>query len=89
MGGAIAVLSRGRLAVLGASLAALVAYGAVAAGNALLWPAVATLAHLISGTRPRWATWGGTLAILGLFARTFHAGVDHLAFQLVRVYHDI
>lgn len=29
--------------------------------------------------------WGGTLAMLGLFARTFHAGVDHLAFQLVHV----
>jgi hypothetical protein len=53
-------------------------------GTVLLWPAVATLAHLIGAARPGWALWGGTLATLGLFARTFHAGVDHLAFQLVR-----
>ena len=61
-----------------------VAYSAVAVGTVLLWPAVATLTHLIGAARPGWALWGGTLATLGLFARTFHAGVDHLAFQLVR-----
>jgi hypothetical protein len=61
-----------------------VAYSAVAAGTVLLWPAVATLAHLIGASRPAWAQWGGVLATVGLFARTFHAGVDHLAFQLVR-----
>jgi hypothetical protein len=60
------------------------AYGAVAAGNALLVLAVAALAQRIGTTRPGWAVWGGTLATLGLLARTFHAGVDHLAFQLVR-----
>ncbi|MCW6008964.1 hypothetical protein K1W54_31140 [Micromonospora sp. CPCC 205371] len=62
-----------------------VAYSAFIAGNVLLWPAVATLAQHIGVTRPGWALCGGALATFGLFARTFHAGVDHLAFQLVRV----
>jgi hypothetical protein len=61
-----------------------IAYGAVAAGTVLLWPAVATLGHLIGAARPGWALWGTTLTTLGLFARTFHAGADHMAFQLVR-----
>jgi hypothetical protein len=60
-------------------------YGLFAAGNVMLWPAVTTLAVLIGGTRPGWGAWGGTLAMFGLFARTHSAGVDHLAFQLVRV----
>jgi hypothetical protein len=37
---------------------------------------------VIGRARPGWATWGGVLALLGLFARVFHAGIDHLAFQL-------
>jgi hypothetical protein len=49
-----------------------------------MWPAVIMLAKMISAKRPGWAFWGGTFAIFGLFARTFHAGIDHLAFQLVR-----
>jgi hypothetical protein len=63
----------------------LVSYGSVLAGTILLWPAVVTLAALIGTKHPRWALWGGSLTLLGLFARTFHAGVDHFAFQLVRV----
>jgi hypothetical protein len=63
----------------------LVSYGSVLAGTILLWPAVVTLAGLIGTKHPRWALWGGSLTLLGLFARTFHAGVNHLAFQLVRV----
>ena len=63
----------------------LAAYSAFLAGNIVLWPGIVTLARLIGATRPGWAKWGGTLAIFGLFARTFHAGVDHLAFQLVRI----
>jgi len=63
----------------------LAAYSAFLAGNILLWPAVATLAGLIGARQPGWALWGGALATFGLFARTFHAGVDHLAFQLVKV----
>jgi len=61
------------------------AYSLFLAGNVALWPAVVLLAQRISVARPRLAVWGGTLATFGLFARTFHAGVDHLAFQLVRV----
>jgi hypothetical protein len=61
------------------------AYSCFVAGNILLWPAIVTLAQRIGATKPAWAAWGGTLAICGLFARTFHGGVDHLAFQLVRL----
>lgn len=61
------------------------AYLAFAAGNVLMWPAVLTLVKLIGERRPGWAVWGGTLAMFGLFARTHSAGIDHLAFQLVRV----
>jgi hypothetical protein len=61
------------------------AYSLFLAGDVALWPAVAVLAQHIGGTRPTLAVWGGGLAIFGLFARAFHAGIDHLAFQLVRV----
>ena len=61
------------------------AYSTFVTGNILTWPAIVTLAGLISPTRPAWALWGGSLAIFGLFSRTFHASVDHLAFELVRV----
>lgn len=60
-------------------------YSAFVLGNVLLWPAIATLARRIGAHSPTWALWGGALAMFGLFARTFHAGVDHLAFQLVSV----
>ncbi|WP_338495306.1 hypothetical protein [Streptomyces sp. SJL17-4] len=59
-----------------------VSYGAFAAGTVLLWPGLAVLAVRIGRRSPGAALWGGVLAVLGLFARTFHAGVDHLAFQL-------
>jgi hypothetical protein len=62
-----------------------VAYNFFLAGNIVLWPGIVTLARLIGATRPGWAAWGGTLVLFGLFARTFHAGVDHLAFQMVRI----
>ena len=42
------------------------------------------LANLIGRWNPVWAGWAGCLAIFGFFNRTFSAGVDHLAFQLVR-----
>ncbi|MVM34910.1 hypothetical protein GO755_33085 [Spirosoma sp. HMF4905] len=60
-------------------------YSLFLAGNILLWPAIVTLAKLIGHKKPGWALWGGTLVILGLFARTFHYGINHLAFQLVHV----
>ena len=53
-------------------------------GNILMWPAIITLARLIGARKPGWAVWGGTLVIFGLFARTFHYGVNHFAFELVR-----
>src|SRR5512138_3428165 len=48
------------------------AYGFFLAGNILLWPAILSLANLITVRRPPWAVWGGCLTMLGLFARTFH-----------------
>lgn len=60
-------------------------YNFFVVGNILLWPAIITLARLVGKKRSQFALWGGTLVIFGLFARTFHGGVDHLAFQLVRV----
>ena len=60
-------------------------YSCFLAGNILLWPAILTLANLIGQTKPGWATWGCTMVLFGLFARTFHAGIDHLSFQLVQV----
>ena len=61
------------------------AYSLFLAGNILLWPAIMTLSKLIGQKKPGWALWGGTFVILGLFARTFHYGVNHLAFQMVKV----
>jgi hypothetical protein len=58
------------------------AYSCFLAGVVLLWPAVIVLAQRIGRVRPMWALWGGAMAVFGLFARVFHAGVDHLAFQL-------
>ena len=63
------------------------AYSLFLAGNLLLWPAILTLTHLIGKVKPAWAIWGGTMVMLGLFARTFHAGIDHMAFQLVDILH--
>lgn len=61
------------------------AYSLFLAGNILLWPAIVTLANLIGRTKPVWAVWGGSLVLFGLFARTFHSGINHLAFQLVSI----
>lgn len=61
------------------------AYSAYALGSVILCFGIITLATLIGAWSRKWAIWGGTLAILGLFTRTFHAGIDHLAFQLVLV----
>ncbi|WP_232029173.1 hypothetical protein [Streptomyces lincolnensis] len=60
------------------------AYGLFAAGGVLLWPAVAVLAARIGARSAGWGLWGGVLVMFGLFARAFHAGADHLAFQLAR-----
>ncbi|UBU13094.1 hypothetical protein [Nonomuraea gerenzanensis] len=58
-------------------------YGLYAAGVVLLWPAVTALGRRIGPSG--WARWGVTLVVIGLFGRVFHAGVSHLAFQLVDV----
>ncbi|MFJ5724182.1 hypothetical protein [Streptomyces sp. NPDC093149] len=60
-------------------------YSSVSAGWVLLWPGVVLLAARIGERFRELALWGGVLTVLGLFARAFHAGVDHLAFQLVAV----
>jgi hypothetical protein len=61
------------------------AYNCYLAGNILLWPAVVSIAKLISESRPGWAIWGGSSVMFGLFARAFHAGADYLAFQMTRI----
>lgn len=61
------------------------AYSAVLLGTLLLWPAVVTLAQRVAATHRGWALAGGALVVFGLFGRAFHAGVDHLAFQLARI----
>ena len=62
-----------------------ISYNLFLAGNILLWPEIITLVNMMTVREPGWALWGGVLVILGLFARTFHYGVNHLAFQLVRI----
>ncbi|MFB9477455.1 hypothetical protein [Nonomuraea salmonea] len=61
------------------------AYSCFAAGVVLLAAAVLGLARRIAATHPLLAQWGMALTLAGLFARAFHAGVSHLAFQLVDV----
>ncbi|RZQ60697.1 hypothetical protein EWH70_28515 [Amycolatopsis suaedae] len=58
------------------------AYACFALGNVLLFPAVVTLCRGIVRTRPVWAYWGGTLVVLGLFTRAYHAGTDQIVFVL-------
>ncbi|QQQ79930.1 hypothetical protein IOD16_16980 [Saccharothrix sp. 6-C] len=60
------------------------AHTLVIAGTVLLAPAVLSLAHRIGQTRPALASWGAALVLVGLFERTFHAGIDQAAHGLVR-----
>jgi hypothetical protein len=60
-------------------------YNLFLAGTISLWPAIVTLGRFISLKRPGWALCGCTFVIFGLFARTFHAGADYMAFQSTRV----
>lgn len=57
-------------------------YACFAAGALLLCPAFATLARIVAPRAPALACWGGTLLILGLFARLYDAGADQFAFHL-------
>jgi len=61
------------------------AYSLYSIGSVVLCFGIIALANLIGRWNRVWAAWAGSLAVLGLFNRTFSAGVDHLAFQLVRV----
>ncbi|TLV02870.1 hypothetical protein [Dyadobacter luticola] len=61
------------------------AYSLYLAGNILLWPAAATIARYVGQKEPMLGLVGGTLVMFGLFARTFHYGINHMAFQLVNV----
>lgn len=60
-------------------------YAVFVAGAIVMWPAIATLAQVVAPRSPRLAQWGGTLMVCGLFARLYHAGVDHTAFQLTEL----
>jgi hypothetical protein len=59
------------------------AYNFFIVGNIFLFPAILTLVRLIGMKKGQIAIWGGMFVILGLFARTFQGGINHLAFQLV------
>jgi len=61
------------------------AYSSFLAGNILLWPAVLSIGNMIGQRKPGLAAWGMSFVIFGLFARTFHAGADYLAFQMVKI----
>lgn len=58
------------------------AYTCFLAGNVVLWPAIMGLAAKIGRTNPALAAWGGILVLVGLFERTFHAGIDQAALSL-------
>ncbi|AUI61807.1 hypothetical protein [Amycolatopsis sp. BJA-103] len=58
------------------------AYTCFLAGNVLLWPAILALATKIGRTKPALAAWGGLFVLIGLFERTFHAGIDQAALGL-------
>lgn len=60
------------------------AYTAFLAGHVVMCAAVVFLAQRIAETRPGPACWAGVLVTVGLFGRTFHAGVDHAAFSATR-----
>lgn len=60
------------------------AYTVFLAGNVVMWAATAEIARRIAVKRPAWAAWGGVLVTVGLFARTFHAGVDQAAFNATK-----
>ena len=61
------------------------AYSTYSLGAVALCFGVLLLVHRIAAWSRTWAFWGGALAVIGLFNRTFSAGVDHMAFQMVTV----
>jgi hypothetical protein len=61
------------------------AYSTYSLGILALCLGALALVHRIAACNRTWAFWGGALAVIGLFNRTFSAGVDHMAFQMVAV----
>lgn len=61
------------------------AYSCFVLGCIFLWPGIIVLVRFIAVKHPVLAIWGGMFTILGLIGRVFHGGIDHLAFQLVKV----
>ncbi|GAA4459628.1 hypothetical protein GCM10023189_33590 [Nibrella saemangeumensis] len=61
------------------------AYSVYALGNVVLCFGILYLVALIRQWDRVWAFWAGMLVLTGLFTRTFHAGIDHMALQLVQV----
>ena len=61
------------------------AYSAYSISWVVLCLGILALVHCIAAWNRNWAFWGGVLTLLGLFNRTFNAGVDHMAFQMVSV----
>ncbi|WP_247236528.1 hypothetical protein [Telluribacter sp. SYSU D00476] len=61
------------------------AYSLYSLGNVILCFGILYLVAMIGKWNRVWAIWAGVLVVSGLFTRTFHAGIDHMAFQLVRV----
>ncbi|RSM62343.1 hypothetical protein DMH03_09495 [Amycolatopsis sp. WAC 01376] len=58
------------------------AYTCFLAGNVVLFPAIIALATEIGRTRRVLAAWAGLSVLIGLFERTFHAGIDQAALGL-------
>ena len=61
------------------------AYSTYSMGWVALCFGVLALADRIAEWNRNWAFWGGVLTLLGLFNRTFNAGVDHMAFLMASV----
>ena len=60
-------------------------YNLFVVGNILLFPGILTVVRMIGKKKSQLALWGGAFVMLGLFARTYHGGVDHMAFRMVDI----
>jgi hypothetical protein len=58
------------------------AYALFLAGTIALWPGIVAVAARVGVNRPRWALWGGSLVMVGLFDRAFHYGINTFVFSL-------
>jgi hypothetical protein len=62
------------------------AYAVWTVGLICLWPAFLAIVSLISRSRPWLGRVTGALAFTGLMVNAFYEGVNHLAFELVKVH---